>query len=451
MPCRRIEPCRAASRLAPLLLLAAALLRPGPAAADDNGGKPEREVTPIGQVRVRPEFRDNADFDQDRPDRQRFIGQRTRLGLDVRVNPELEGRVLAQDTRIWGVDEGGTGATGTEKQAFDLLEGYADLRWIWDLPLDLRLGRQQLGFGRERLVGALDFGSSARTFDAYKLHFAMGSVLLDLFSAKLVDTNAPRPDTTLLRSDRDRNFSGVYLAREGDRPERVELYWLRDIDKTRNVRPSEIKRHTLGTLVRYPLPASFTLEAEYAYQTGEASDSLDIAAQMLAAELAFSRKDVRDLKAAAGFDWATGDDDPADGKLETFNQLFPTGHAHLGFIDYVGRQNIQDFRGQVGARLVKSLSGTVFVHVFRLDQAQDAWFNAAGAVLAAGGRTFGPDPGRTARDLGNEVDVLFRFSGFEGAQVEGGYSRFFAGDVVSAGGFPADDSDWVYVQMKVDL
>ncbi len=133
------------------------------------------------------------------------------------------------------------------------------------------------------------------------------------------------------------------------------------------------------------------------------------------------------------------------------HQLFPTGHTHLGFIDYVGRQNIQDFRGQVGARMVKSLTGTVHVHVFRLDKAQDAWFNAAGDVVGGKNGRFVVDPSRTARNLGTEVDLLFRFGGFEGAQVEGGYSRFFAGDVVSAGGFPADDSDWVYVQIKVDL
>jgi hypothetical protein len=404
-----------------------------------------------GQVRVRPEIRDNADFDSDRSDRLRFFAQRTRLGADVKVNPKLEARVTAQDSRVWGVAEGSTVDTGNERQAFDLLEGYADLRWIWDLPLDLRLGRQQLTFGRERLVGHLDFGNQARTFDAYKIRFTMGAFVLDTFSAKLVDTNAPRADTSLAVSDRDRNFSGLVVGREGDQLERLDVYWLRDIDKTEIMVPGEVKRHTLGLLARHAFPAGLSLEAEYAYQAGDAGDSLDIAAHMLAAELAVFRPAARDLRAAIGYDWATGDDDPADGDLETFNQLFPTGHAHLGSIDYVGRQNIQDWRAHLGARIVGKLTGTVSGHVFRLDKARDAWFNAAGAPLTAGGRVFGVDPGRTERDLGQEIDLLFRYGGLEGVELEGGYSRFFAGDLIGAGGAPADDSDWAYLQVKVEL
>jgi hypothetical protein len=415
----------------------------------DDEGPEERDLTFIGQVRVRPEFRDNADFDGDRPDRQRFIGQRTRLGLEARVNPRVEGRVVAQDTRIWGVD-GTTLDTGDEIQSLDLLEGYADLRWIWDLPLDIRLGRQQLSYGRERLVGDADFHPAARTFDAYRFHFVMGALLLDIFSAKLVDTNPPGSPGLPVESDQDRNFSGAYFSREGGRLEALDLYWLRDIDKT-SPSTGEIKRHTFGVLGRTHLPADLTLEIEYAHQRGEAGPALDIDADMLVTELSYTRKEARELRAALAFEWASGDRDPTDGELATFDQLFPTAHRHLGAMDYVGRRNIQDIRGQFGAKLTGRISGLVDFHIFRLARPEDAWFDAAGGVTQAGVRVFGSDPSRREYDLGQELDLLFRFHGFTGAAIEGGYSRFFAGNLIRLGGAPADDSDWAYFQVKIDL
>lgn len=446
---------RAALSLLPLaaaLLLVAcgALAQEGDQEGNGEPERSEREVTVSAQVLVRPEFRDNADFDGDRPDRQRFIGQRTRLGVAARVNPKIEGKVVAQDTRVWGTD-GSTTDTGEEVQALDLIEGYADLRWIWDLPLDVRLGRQQLSFGRERLVGAADFSLSGRTFDAYRFHFAFGALGISLFSAKLVDTNAPGLPGLPVKSDEDRNFSGAYFSREGGRLERLDVYWLRDIDKTRLIALDEIKRHTLGVLGRASLGRGLSFETEYAYQGGDAGGPLDIDAQMLVAELSYACKEKRESKAALAFEWATGDGDPTDDKLRTFSQLFPTGHGHLGTMDYVGRQNIQDLRGQIGSRLIRQVSGTLDLHVFRLDKPEDAWFDDQGRVMQAGIRVFGPDPTRRTRDLGQELDLLFHYTGFPGAAIETGYSRFFAGDVIRAGGAPADDSDWVYLQVKVDM
>lgn len=445
---------RSSGRERPWALIAAGLLLAmiagTPAAGDEDDS--EREITPIGQVRVRPEFRDNADFDADRPDRQKFFGMRTRLGLDVKINPKLEGRIQIQDTRFWGVDEPTTVSTGQEQQATDLYEGYVDLRWIWDLPLEVRLGRQAMTYGRERLVGPLDFSNFGRTFDAYRFRFTMGAFVTDVFSAKLVETNAPAADTTLRYSDQDRNFSGLYISREGERVERADVYWLRDIDKTHPVSPGEIARHTIGGLARVHLPESFAVEGEYAYQTGGAGSQFDIAAQMLTLELLYSRSDLHDLKLVGGFDWASGDGDPTDDELGTFNQLFPTGHAHLGFIDYVGRQNIQDFRGQASVKHANGSTVLVAYHWFQLDQAADAWFNAAGNVNEAGVRGFGPDPGRDARQLGSEIDIVFKLGGFiDPAGIEAGYSHFFAGEVVRADGGPDDDSDWAYLQVKLDI
>jgi len=434
---------------ATLAIVATILAAPAAADPDDDGEGGDREIHVLAQVRVRPELRDQADFSEATPDRQRFWGQRTRLGVDAKVNPKVEGRVLIQDTRYWGVEEGSTTLTGDELQSTDLFEGYLDLRWIWDLPLDVRLGRQTLHYGRERLVGTLDFSNFARTFDAFRFRYSLGAIALDVFSAKIVDTNPPLPAPSTGFADQDRNFSGAYFTRTGDRVEVADVYWLRDIDKSAPPATPhpETKRHTFGARAKGRLGAGFALEGEYSYQTGSAGpdEDLDIGAQALAAELGWEGEGDRKPRAALGFDWATGDDDLADQDLGTFNQLFPTGHSFLGYIDYVGRQNIQAVHGEVGGRLWKQISGVVAGHGFRLDQARDAWFDAAGAVKLPA------DPTRTHRGLGSEVDLVLRLDGVESTTIEGGYSRFFRGRVIKDAIAEDIDSDWAYFSIKVDL
>src|SRR5205807_2403940 len=43
------------------------------------------------------------------------------------------------------------------------------------------------------------------------------------------------------------------------------------------------------------------------------------------------------------YDWASGSRNPLAGQLSTFNQLYPFGHYYLGWVDFIGRQNIQDY------------------------------------------------------------------------------------------------------------
>lgn len=405
-----------------------------------------RELTVVGEVRVRAELRDNADFDDATSDRQRFFGQRTRLGVDARVNPKITGRVILQDTRFWG-QEPSTESTASELASIDLLEGYLDLRWIWDLPLDLRLGRQPLTYGRERLVGRHEWSNHSRVFDAYKLHFGLGAFYLDILGAKLVDTNLPEGTG---QSDQDRNFSGLYFSKEGDRLELLDLYWLRLIDKT-DPPAGEVYRSTFGALGRYLVLDDLTLEIEYAHQLGEASSELDIGAYMLAARLGWQSRGPRELHAAAGFDLASGDaNGTADGTLQTFDQLFPSPHRHLGAMDLIGRQNSRDWWARVGARLTSSLRGRLDGHVLGLDKAEDAWYAADGTPGGPGGR-FTAGSGRRERHLGVELDLVFDFDFAEDSAVQFGVSRFLAGAALREGGAPDDDATFAYGSVRIDL
>src|SRR5205823_12321705 len=91
--------------------------------------------------------------------------------------------VQAQDARVARKTVGPTGAPF--KAAFDLRQAYADIGTP-RAPVVARVGRQELGFGDQRLLGASNWTNAARTFDAARVTIRSTSAQIDLFGASLV-------------------------------------------------------------------------------------------------------------------------------------------------------------------------------------------------------------------------------------------------------------------------
>jgi hypothetical protein len=100
------------------------------------------------------------------------------------------------------------------------------------------------------------------------------------------------------------------------------------------------RRQTLGARTWGKIgQTQLDFEVEGAGQFGTVGRG-NIAAGMLTTNLGYTRP-VLDLSARVyvEFDYASGDGKPG-GSVGTFNLLYPTAHSFLGYIDYIGRQNI---------------------------------------------------------------------------------------------------------------
>lgn len=141
----------------------------------------------------------------------------------------------------------------------------------------------------------------------------------------------------------------------------------------------------------------------------------------------------------AGFDAGSGDDEPG-GDVQTFNQLYPLGHAHLGFVDLIGRQNI--LAPSVGLSVRPRTGTTLAARVFRFwrQSDQDAVYNAGGGVLRAG------DLG-TSKAIASEIDVWLNHGFGRHTTTLVGYSHVFPGDFIRESG-TAQDIDFFYVQLQ---
>jgi hypothetical protein len=139
----------------------------------------------------------------------------------------------------------------------------------------------------------------------------------------------------------------------------------------------------------------------------------------------------------AGFDYASGDD--GGGSLNTFNQLFPLGHAYHGYIDAVGRQNMVDFNQGVSVKAA-GVAASAAHHVFWRAREEDALYHAGGGVVRPGAA--GSD-----RHVGHEVDLTVKKPLGSRWLLLAGYSRFFAGAFLDETG-PGEDVDFIYTSVQ---
>jgi hypothetical protein len=135
------------------------------------------------------------------------------------------------------------------------------------------------------------------------------------------------------------------------------------------------------------------------------------------------------------YDWASGDDDPTNSENNTFNQLFPLGHAYLGLIDNMGRQNISDLNIKLVTKPTEKLSFITQLHWMDLDTDNDFVYNIAGVPLGALG---------AGEEIGEELDFVVNYKITKNWNVQAGYFWFWYGSAIENSGLIRDDASQFY-------
>ena len=87
-------------------------------------------------------------------------------------------------------------------------------------------------------------------------------------------------------------------------------------------------------------------------------------------------------KVTSEYNFATGDDVANDGKRQTFDQLYPTGHDKLGLADQVGWRNIHHLREGIEITPIKYPISFNYHSWWLASAADDGLYSASGALLA---------------------------------------------------------------------
>jgi Alginate export len=182
-----------------------------------------------GAIRIRYENKDNmavagnpgsVDFREHGADVDNaYVLERIRYHLgyaDKWWSAYVEGRSsLAQNDERWAYANipaaAGTVARkgdGPESDSIDLHQAFATVGNHKEFPLSLKVGRQELIYGEERLVGAYGWNNIGRVFDAVKLRWQTEWFGADFFGSRVV---IPEDGRFNVENDYD-FFSGVYVT-----------------------------------------------------------------------------------------------------------------------------------------------------------------------------------------------------------------------------------------------
>lgn len=240
------------------------------------------------------------------------------------------------------VEQGRAGGPGgTDRGALDLQQGY--LRWHGD-RLSWQLGRQEAAYGSSRLLSVRDGPNIRLAFDGVRGRWQQGALTLDVMALRPVDNRMGAFDD---RSDQGQFLVGSYATWQGARPGNgLDLYLLgygRDGARFASAVGDE-RRTSLGArwfVLQPRLNANIELVAQRG-TLSRAQGDLAIRAWTLATDSGVRWPGHRwQPRLGIKLDIASGDRDAHDGRLDTFNAMYPKS-AYFSEASLLAPANLMD-------------------------------------------------------------------------------------------------------------
>lgn len=267
---------------------------------------------------------------------------------------------------------------------------------------DIKAGRQTMSYGSERVIGASEWGNTARVFDAARLSVHHGKNKVDVFASSVVVNNAREMD----HHWEGNNLHGVYgsigsLVKNAT----IEPYVLYRASPLFVGEPGHSGPcHSWTSGIRFassPSQSPWSYEFEALAQRGEIGPAR-LSAWAATAQV---RRRFASLFWTPSFlaetNYASGDHRRNDNVVNTLDQLYPTNHGIYGIADQIGRRNSKNVRAGWWVKPEKWLTLKAEGHYFWLADANDALYAAGGAVSVPSVRG-----GAKYTAVGPELDLL---------------------------------------------
>jgi hypothetical protein len=308
-----------------------------------------------------------------------------------------------------------------DRDKLDLEQAFLDLNGnpTAKSALRLRLGRQELSFGSQRLVGVREEPNVRQSFDGARLTLGVRQWQIDAFATKLVLAkpgifdNVPDPKTA---------FWGVYAVRPlSILPHgKVDLYYL-GVDR-KNARfargIADEVRHSAGTRVSGQ-SAAWDYNYEAVLQWGSFGSD-NIRAWTVASDNGYTLSSVRfrpriGLKA----DVTSGDGSPRSRTLRTFDPLFPKG-SYFGEIALIAPANHIDLHPSVAFRVAKNWTITPECILFWRESLDDGIYRPPITLIRSTGTS-------RSRYVGTQSSIQAEWQINRHLAWAVNYTHFFAG------------------------
>lgn len=382
-------------RITPLLAAAVIAMNAGAASADLKDS-----VHPSGEIWVRYDFMDNYDFDKAAKDRKETIFPRTRLSLDFGFK-RIGGRVQVQDFRRFGDPL----KSFTDESDTEIREAYLDLTAVLAEDIDITVGRQAIDRGEGRLLGSNDWHWIGRTHDAISItarptaHQKWNGLFIKVNENSIGDE---------WNVESGAYAAGLYASlslKPFDKLEPYYFYQNYDSKTSPSLAPQiqsswprgkDFKAHTIGVLTKLDITEEVFFGFEGNMQSGDFGGK-NISSFLLHAKLG-AETGIEGLSSiAVSYDIYSGDKDPNDNGINTYQPLFPSNYEHTGLIGWFGMKNLTDLRLSMGGVVFRSLTWKLDGHMFRAHRLADGLYLPNNAPYSY---TI------SSKDFGRELDIM---------------------------------------------
>jgi hypothetical protein len=325
-----------------------------------------------GSVRLQYFNVKNENWGDKERDKDGYVFARTLAHADLYVNKYFRTFVQIQSSLV----DGRPGTSPVDENPLEIHQAFIDLNV--NKQLIFRVGRQELTYGAQRLVAVREGPNSRQSFDGLKSGFTAGNYKVDLFYTHHVASKKGIFDDGF---NRNTKFWGAYnVINKVPFFQNIDLYYLGLWRKhvTYDDGAAREVRHSAGTRI-WGNRGSWKYDVEALYQFGKLGTS-DIAAWTASLSTAYTlgRAEIG-LKTEA----ISGDTRYADGKLGTFNPLFPRG-SYFGLASLIGPSNLLDVHPSLIFAVTKKLNWELDYDVFWRYSRNDGLYAVSTSLIYSG-------------------------------------------------------------------
>ncbi len=305
-----------------------------------------------GEIRYQYFYVKNETWGDDPPDKDGYILARFLAHADFHSGNHFRTFIQLQSS----LASSRPSASPVDDNNLEIHQVFADYSFPFskNKKLIFRLGRQELLYGSQRLVAVRDGPNNRQSFDALRSILISGKYRLDLFYSHYVTAKKNIFDDGF---NKNVKFWGAYLVKN-------KLQFFKNIDfyymglwkrATRfDDGAGRELRHSIGSRI-WDVTSTWKYDIEALCQFGDFGGK-DISAWTVSLNISYKFNNIK-WKPEIGIktELISGDKEYGDGRLQTFNPLFPRG-AYFGLAALIGPANLIDIHPTVILNLSKSLS-----------------------------------------------------------------------------------------------
>ena len=412
-----------------------------------------------------------------------------------------------QDSRTWG-GNGANGIEGTQddarnhngcftnngggncntlgvRAAYMLIRNFAGLQ-----GLSVKAGRQYVVFGNQSLFGAFDWSNTGISHDGVMLQYStkawdtyagwFRTSESDLGQAVPVGAQGPNIGPSTVNNGSANIDSDIFIFYNQMKSVPgfiIEPYYFLYSNRYNSQdnrsmglgtpRHSNQTRHNVGNRIEMR-KGNFDAMNETVYQFGQMGDNggpngagygnqkyLHISAWATRNWIGYTHYEwAWKPRLAFNFDYASGDGranctiggNTGCKTANTFENMYPTNHIHMGYMDVQAWKNMWMPSVNLQFRPTKDDHIEIWGSSFNLASAKDNWYRATQGVYVYS------KADNTKTHIGDEIDFAWTHLFMDGKlSFQAVYGHMFAGDYIKENLGTNTDQDWAYAQLWINF